>query len=147
MFRLTSFLSLWFQCVCPLMPSCNTYHLTWVSLTLDVGYPFMVAPAKSSRCSLPWMRGISSPAAPPDIERGVAPLGLPAPTQPLLLGQGVAPLGHNPWPWAWGSSRRLLLRCHSLELLVTAPDLRRGVAPLGRACAPSQLSAQLLRTY
>ena len=20
------------------MPSCNTYHLTWVSLTLDVGY-------------------------------------------------------------------------------------------------------------
>ena len=21
------------------MPSCNTYHLTWVSLTLDVGYP------------------------------------------------------------------------------------------------------------
>ena len=34
--RLTSFLWLWFQCVCPLMPSCNTYHLTWVSLTLDL---------------------------------------------------------------------------------------------------------------
>ena len=33
--RLTSFLWLWFQCVCPLMPSRNTYHLTWVSLTLD----------------------------------------------------------------------------------------------------------------
>ena len=33
--RLTSFLWLWFQNVCPLMPSCNTYHLTWVSLTLD----------------------------------------------------------------------------------------------------------------
>ena len=28
----------WFQCVCPLMPYCNNYHLTWVSLTLDVGY-------------------------------------------------------------------------------------------------------------
>ena len=28
--RLASFLWLWFQCVCPLMPSCNTYHLTWV---------------------------------------------------------------------------------------------------------------------
>ena len=31
------------QCVCPLMPSCNTYHLTWVSLTLGVGYLFMAA--------------------------------------------------------------------------------------------------------
>ena len=36
--RLTSFLWLWFQCVCPLMPSSNTYHLTWVSLTLDVAF-------------------------------------------------------------------------------------------------------------
>ena len=26
--RLTSFLWVWFQCVCPLMPSCNTYHLS-----------------------------------------------------------------------------------------------------------------------
>ena len=58
--RLTSFLCLWFQCVCPLMPSRNTYHLTWVSLTLDVGYLFRAAPAKRSCCSLPWMRGISS---------------------------------------------------------------------------------------
>ena len=47
------------QCVCPLMPSCNTYHLTWVSLTLDVGYVFTAAPAKLSCFSLPWMRGIS----------------------------------------------------------------------------------------
>ena len=29
-------------------------------------------------------------AAPPDLECGVAPLGLPALTQPLLLGRGVA---------------------------------------------------------
>ena len=28
---------------------------------------------------------------PPDLERGVAPLGPPAPAQPLLLGHGVAP--------------------------------------------------------
>ena len=27
------------------MSSCNTYHLTWVSLTLDVGYLFTAAPA------------------------------------------------------------------------------------------------------
>ena len=65
--------------------SCNTYRLTWVSLTLDVGYLFMAAPANCSRSSLPWMRGISSLAAPPDLERGVAPLGPLAPMQPLLL--------------------------------------------------------------
>ena len=59
--RLTSVLWLWFQCVCPLMPFRNTYHLTQVSLTLVVGYLFTVAPAKCTRCSLPWRRGISSP--------------------------------------------------------------------------------------
>ena len=57
---MTSFLWVWFQCVCPLMPSHNTYRFTWVSLTLDVGYLFTAAPAEHSCCSLPWMRGISS---------------------------------------------------------------------------------------
>ena len=55
----------WFQCVCPLMPSCNTYRLTWVSLTLDVGYLFTAAPAKHSCCFLPWTRSISSPPSLP----------------------------------------------------------------------------------
>ena len=32
-------------------------------------------------------------ATPPDLERGVAPLGSPAPTQPPLRGLGIAPLG------------------------------------------------------
>ena len=59
--RLTSFLWLWFQCVCPLMPSHNTYRLTWVSLTLDLGYLFTAAPAKRSHCLLPWTKIISSP--------------------------------------------------------------------------------------
>ena len=54
------------------MPSRNRYHLTWVSLTLDEGYLLM--------------------AAPPDLEHGVAPLGIPVPAQPPLLGRGVAPL-------------------------------------------------------
>ena len=54
--RLATFLWWWFQCVCTLMLCCNTYRLTWVSLTLDVGYLFMAAPAKCSRCSLPWTR-------------------------------------------------------------------------------------------
>ena len=64
---------------------------------------------------LPWTWGISSQllqqsaaaapttderyllmAAPPDLERGVAPLGPLAPTQPPLLGPGVAPLARLP---------------------------------------------------
>ena len=60
MIRLTSFLWVWFQCVCPLMPSCNTYHLTWISLTLGVGYLITAAPAKRSCCSLPWKRSHTS---------------------------------------------------------------------------------------
>ena len=58
------------------MPSCNTYHLTWVSLTLDEGYLLTAAPS--------------------DLECGKAPLGPPAPAQPLLLGRGVGPPGPAP---------------------------------------------------
>ena len=36
--RLASFLWLWFQGVCPLMPSLRAYCLTGLSLTLDMGY-------------------------------------------------------------------------------------------------------------
>ena len=45
-------------------------------LTLEEGYLLMVVP--------------------PDLERGVAPLGPPAPAQLLLLGRGVGPLGCSP---------------------------------------------------
>ena len=96
--RLTSFLWVWFQCVCPLMPSCNTYLLTWVCVTLDVGYLFTAAPAKRTRCSLPWMRGISSPPLLLTLKRGVAPLGPPVPMQPLLL--GMVYLSFSPVPLA-----------------------------------------------
>ena len=82
------------------MPSCNTYHLTWVSLTLDVGYLFRAAPAKRSCCSLPWMRGYLHTTPPPDLEVGIAPVGPPAPAQPLLLGCGVVPF--RPPPLALG---------------------------------------------
>ena len=83
---------------------------------------------------LPWTWGISSrllqqstaalltlnkgyllSTVPPDLERGVALLGPPAPIT----------------PWTWVSSSRLFLRHHSLAFLPAAPDLRRGVAPLG----------------
>ena len=74
-------------------------------------------------------------ATSPDLERGMAPLGPPALAQPPLLGCGVAPPGHGPWPRVGGSSsRQLLLRCRSLALSAAAPDLGRGVAPLG--CRP-----------
>ena len=43
-------------------------------------------------------------AAPPDLERGVAPLGPPVSAQPPLLGHGVAPLSRHPWPRPSGSS-------------------------------------------
>ena len=79
-------------------------------------------------------KGYLPTATPPDLECGIAPLGPPAPTQPPLLGHGVPPPSRCPWPHAWGSSSRLLLRCHSLTLSATAPDHRRGVAPLG--CRP-----------
>ena len=71
-------------------------------------------------------------AVPPDLERGIAPLGPPAPTQPPLLGCGVAPPGRRPWPRTWGSSSWLFLCRRSLALSAAAPDLGRGVAPLGR---------------
>ena len=58
--RLACCLWLWFQSVCPLMPSLSSYHLTWVSLTLNVGYLFTAAPAKCSLHSLPWTWGSSS---------------------------------------------------------------------------------------
>ena len=38
--RLAGCLWFWFQSVCPLMPSLSAYRLTWVSLTLDMGYLF-----------------------------------------------------------------------------------------------------------
>ena len=45
------------------MLSRNTYHLPWVSLTLDKGYLLTVAP--------------------PDLEHGIAPLSPPGPSYPM----------------------------------------------------------------
>ena len=36
-------------------------------------------------------------AALPDLQRGIAPLGLPVPSQPQFLGCGVGPPGRRPW--------------------------------------------------
>ena len=58
-------------------------------------------------------------AALPDLQRGMAPLGLPAPVQSLLLGCGLI------FPAA-------------------TPDLRCAVAPLGRSCAVTAWHSWLL---
>ena len=63
-------------------------------------------------------------AAPPDLERVIAPLGPPAPPQPLLLGHGVAPPGPRPWPWTWGSSSQLLQCHHRLAFSDAAPPCK-----------------------
>ena len=123
------------------MPSHNTYRLTWVSLTLDVGYLH----GCSSKVQPPLLtldEGYLLTATLPDLQRGMAPLGPPAPWSShrsmdvgLLLPAatpglrcGVAPPGHRPWP------RVLPLASDMGWLLPTAaPDLGRGVTPLGRA--------------
>ena len=77
------------------MPSLSTYHLTWVSLTLDMGYLHGCS-SKVQLLLLTLDERYLLRATPPDLERGVAPLGPPAPTHTLLLGCGVAPLSHCP---------------------------------------------------
>ena len=84
------------------MPSGNTYHLTWVFLTLDVGY--LGCSSKAQLLLLTLDEGYLLTAAPPNLEREIAPLGTPGPMQPPLLERGVAPAGLLPLPWAWGSS-------------------------------------------
>ena len=49
-------------------------------------------------------KGYLLTTTPPDLERGIAPLGPPAPAQPPVLERGVTPPGRHPWPPVWGSS-------------------------------------------
>ena len=85
------------------MPSRNTYCLTWVSLTLDVGCLFTGCSSKAQLLLLTLDEGYLLTASPPDLERGIAPLGPPAPMEPLLLGLGVALLGRSCAVAAWHS--------------------------------------------
>ena len=123
------------------MSSCNTYHLTWVSLTLGMGYLHGCS-SKAQPLLLTLDKGYLLTAAVPDLKRGIAPLGPPAPGQPLLLGMllpaagpglglGVAPQGHRPWPQVRGGFSRPPLTSDAGCFLLSAPDLGRRVAPLG----------------
>ena len=94
------------------MPSYTTYHLTWFSHTLGLGYLFTAAPAKCSHCSLPWMRGISSPL--PFLTFNVGWLlytllrlhSHHSMDLGLLLPAPTPGLGRHPWPWTQGDSSR-----------------------------------------
>ena len=68
------------------MPSFNTYHLTWVSLTLDLGY-LLSCSSKAQPLLLTLDEGYLLTAPAPDLERGIAPLGPPcAATAPWMWG-------------------------------------------------------------
>ena len=84
------------------MPSCNTYHLTWVSL--GRGVSLHGCSSKAQPLLLTLDEGYLRTAALPDLQCGIAPLGHPAPAQPRLLGRGVGPPGHRPCPRSCGCS-------------------------------------------
>ena len=88
---------------------------------------------QQSPATVPYLdEGYLLTAAPRDLERGIAPLGPLAPAQPLLLGHGATPPGRRPWPWVGVAPLGCSCAVPSLALLAAAPDLRCGVAPLGR---------------
>ena len=117
--RLTTFFWLWFQCVCPLMPSHNTYRLTWVSLTLD--------------------EGCLHTAIPLDLERGVAPLSPPVPAQPPFLGRGFAPLSQWPTSVQFSSVAQLCLTLWPHESQHARPPCP---SPIPRVHSDSHPSSQ-----
>ena len=91
----------------------------------------LATPTVSLGFLLPWTWGISSrllqqsAVAAPYFGRRVSSHGCPPD-----LGRGVAPLGRRPWPCTWGScSRPPPLHCRSLALSVATPDLGWGLAP------------------
>ena len=76
---------------------------------LGCGVSLHGCPSKVQPLLLTLNKGYLLTSTPPDLERGVAPLGPPEPMEPLLmdmgllfsaatpdLGRGVAPLGHCP---------------------------------------------------
>ena len=136
------------------MPSCNTYHLTWVSPTLGMGY--LSCSTKAQLLLLTLDEGYLLIAAVPDLQRGIAPLSPPVPVQPPLLGLllpatgpglgcgwllpaaapglvlRVATEGHCPWPRVRGGFSWPSLTSDTGCLLPAATGLGRGVASLGR---------------
>ena len=104
------------------------YRLTWVSLTLDMGYLFTAAPAKHSRCSLPWMKGISShrPSSPSTWDGSSKPSCAHTATSPWMW-------GCPSWPPPLALGLGLLL---PVDALASGVGLLLPAAALGLGCHP-----------
>ena len=63
---------------------------------LGHGLSLLGCSSKAQPLLLTLDKGYLLTAAPPDLERGVAPPGPPAPLQPPVLGHGVATLDRRP---------------------------------------------------
>ena len=113
------------------MPSCNTYHLTCVSLTLDVGVSLLGCSSKAQPLLLTLDEGYLVTATVPDLQRGIAPLGPPVPVQPPLLGLLLLAAGHG-LGHGWLLQLPPLASGSGWLLKVTAPGLGHQVASPGR---------------
>ena len=60
------------------------------------GVSLLGCSSKAQPLLLTLAEGYLLTAAPPDLQRGIAPLGPPVPVQPPLLGRGVARPGRHP---------------------------------------------------
>ena len=86
--RLTSFLWLWFQCICPLMPLATLTVLLGFLLPWTCGISSQLL--QQSAATAPYLGwGVSPTAALPDLECGVAPLSPPAPCSHRSLEVGL----------------------------------------------------------
>ena len=90
---------------------CLPSDALWQHLPSYLGFSYLGRGVSLHSCSskkqlllLTLDEGYLLTAAPPNLEREIAPLGTPGPMQPPLLERGVAPAGLLPLPWAWGSS-------------------------------------------
>ena len=88
--RLTSFLWLWFVCL-PSDASRNTYHLTWVSLTLDMRYLFRLLQ--------------QSAATAPYLGWGVSPHSRPSWPSTWRSSSWPSCARAATTPWTWGCIR------------------------------------------
>ena len=130
------------------MPSLNTYHL--FGFLLPWACSIFSQLLQQSTATAPYLdEGYLLTTAVPDLQRGIAPLGL------LCLCShcsSVAPPSHQPWPQAWvaspscrpwpraqgGSSGSPPLALGARWLLLAASDLGCGEAPPSSACGATQ---------
>ena len=78
--------------VCLLSDALSQHLLSYLGFSyLGHGVSLHGCSSKAQPLLLTMDEGYLLTATPPDLERGVAPLGPPVPVQPPLLGRGVAP--------------------------------------------------------